>query len=70
MQPEIHIGGISLKTFGLMFALAFLTVGALIARRFKELGKPVDWAYEISFAALLGGSWGRGCTSSSRTTTT
>ena len=55
MQPEIHIGGLSLKTFGLMFALAFLAVGALIARRFKELGKPVDWAYEISFAALLGG---------------
>ena len=55
MQPEIHIGGVSLKTFGLMFALAFLAVGALIARRFKELGKPVDWAYEISFAALLGG---------------
>jgi phosphatidylglycerol---prolipoprotein diacylglyceryl transferase len=55
MQPEIHIGGLSLKTFGLAFALAFLAVGALIARRFKELGKPVDWAYEITFAALLGG---------------
>jgi phosphatidylglycerol:prolipoprotein diacylglycerol transferase len=55
VQPEIHIGGLSLKTFGLMFALLFLAVGALIARRFKELGKPVDWAYEISFAALIGG---------------
>jgi phosphatidylglycerol:prolipoprotein diacylglycerol transferase len=55
MQPEIHLGGLSLKTFGLMFALAFLAIGALIARRFKELGKPVDWAYEISFSALLGG---------------
>src|SRR6185295_9922069 len=51
----IHIGGLSLKTFGLMFALAFLAIGALIARRFKELDKPVDWAYEITFAALLGG---------------
>ncbi len=55
MQPEIHIGGLTLKTFGLMFALAFLAVGAVIARRFKELGKPVDWAYEIAFAALIGG---------------
>jgi phosphatidylglycerol:prolipoprotein diacylglycerol transferase len=55
VQPEIHIGGITLKTFGLMFALAFLSIGALAARRFKELGKPVDWAYEIAFAALLGG---------------
>ena len=38
-----------------MFALGFLAAGALIARRFEELGKPVDWAYEMTFAALLGG---------------
>jgi phosphatidylglycerol:prolipoprotein diacylglycerol transferase len=55
VQPEIDIGGIELQTFGLMFALAFLAIGAVIARRFKELGKPIDWAYEIGFAALLGG---------------
>jgi phosphatidylglycerol---prolipoprotein diacylglyceryl transferase len=55
MQPEIHLGGVSLKTFGLAFALAFLAIGAVIYRRFRELDKPVDWAYEISFAALLGG---------------
>jgi phosphatidylglycerol---prolipoprotein diacylglyceryl transferase len=45
VQPEISIGGLELQTFGLMFALAFLSVGAVIARRFKELGRPVDWAY-------------------------
>jgi phosphatidylglycerol---prolipoprotein diacylglyceryl transferase len=55
VQPEIDIGGLELQTFGLMFALAFLAIGVVIARRFKELGKPVDWAYEISFAALVGG---------------
>lgn len=55
MQPDISIFGLELKTFGLMFALAFLAVGAVAARRFQELGKPVDWAYEISFAALAGG---------------
>jgi phosphatidylglycerol:prolipoprotein diacylglycerol transferase len=55
VQPDIDIFGLTLKTFGLMFALAFLSIGALAARRFKELGKPVDWAYEIAFAALLGG---------------
>jgi phosphatidylglycerol:prolipoprotein diacylglycerol transferase len=55
VQPEIHIAGISLKTFGMAFAILFLAIGALIARRLKELGKPVDWAYEISFAALAGG---------------
>ncbi|MDQ4040169.1 MAG: prolipoprotein diacylglyceryl transferase [Actinomycetota bacterium] len=55
MQPDFSVFGLELKTFGLMFALAFLTVGALAGRRFRELGKPVDWAYEIAFAALLGG---------------
>jgi phosphatidylglycerol:prolipoprotein diacylglycerol transferase len=55
VYPELHIGPITLQTFGLMFALAFLAAGALIAKRLKEIGKPVDWAYEMGFAALLGG---------------
>src|ERR1700679_1433855 len=55
MKPEIEIIGISIKTFGVMFALAFLACGAVVARRLRELGKPVDWAYEIVFAALVGG---------------
>jgi len=55
MYPEIHIGPLTLQTFGLMFALAFLAAGALIWKRFEELGKPPDWAYEMGFAALLGG---------------
>ncbi len=55
MKPEIDLLGISIKTFGVMFALGFLACGALVARRLRELDKPVDWAYEIVFAALLGG---------------
>src|SRR5271166_3618545 len=55
MRPEIEILGISIKTFGVMFALGFLACGAVVARRLRELGKPVDWAYEIVFAALVGG---------------
>jgi phosphatidylglycerol---prolipoprotein diacylglyceryl transferase len=55
MKPEIEILGISIKTFGVMFALGFLACGAVVARRLRELGKPVDWAYEIVFAALVGG---------------
>ncbi|MCW3039882.1 MAG: prolipoprotein diacylglyceryl transferase [Solirubrobacterales bacterium] len=55
MQPDIDLFGLSLKTFGLLFALAFLASGAVIARRLKETGRPVDWAYEIVFAALVGG---------------
>ncbi len=55
MQPEIDLGPLTLKTFGLMFALGFLAAGAVCARRFRELGKPADWAYEMVFAALVGG---------------
>jgi phosphatidylglycerol---prolipoprotein diacylglyceryl transferase len=55
MHPELDIGPVTLQTFGLMFALAFLAAGALIAKRLQELGKPVDWAYEMGFAALIGG---------------
>src|ERR671916_2445985 len=55
MQPTIEVLGISLKTFGLCFGLAFVVSGAIVARRLKELGKPVDWAYEMVFAALVGG---------------
>lgn len=55
MKPEVHVLGISIKTFGVTFALAFLACGLVIARRLRELEKPVDWAYELVFAALLGG---------------
>ena len=55
MLPEIHLGPLTLQTFGICFALGFLAAGALIARRLGELGKPVDWAYEMAFAALVGG---------------
>jgi phosphatidylglycerol---prolipoprotein diacylglyceryl transferase len=55
MKPEVQLLGISIKTFGVAFALGFLACGAVVARRLRELGKPVDWAYEITFAALVGG---------------
>jgi phosphatidylglycerol:prolipoprotein diacylglycerol transferase len=55
VRPEIHVLGLSLKTFGIVFALGFVAAGAILARRLRELGKPVDWAYEMAFAALVGG---------------
>ena len=55
MKPEIHIFGLSIKTFGVTFALGFIACWGLVARRLRELGKPVDWSYEIIFAALVGG---------------
>jgi phosphatidylglycerol:prolipoprotein diacylglycerol transferase len=55
MYPHLEIGPITLQTFGLAFALAFLAAGALVWKRLQELGKPGDWAYEMGFAALVGG---------------
>lgn len=55
MLPEIDLGPLDLKTFGLCFALGFLAAGALLARRMPEIGRPPDWAYEMIFAALVGG---------------
>jgi phosphatidylglycerol:prolipoprotein diacylglycerol transferase len=55
MYPEIDLGPLTLQSFGLMFALAFLGAGALVGKRLAEIGKPVDWAYEMMFAALAGG---------------
>jgi phosphatidylglycerol:prolipoprotein diacylglycerol transferase len=58
MKPSIDVLGLSLKTFGLCFGLAFVISGAMVTRRLKELGRPPDWAYEMVFAALLGGLLG------------
>jgi phosphatidylglycerol:prolipoprotein diacylglycerol transferase len=58
MQPEIHLGPVTLQSFGLMLGLAFLVAGALTARRLQELGRPPDWAYEMVFAAIVGGLLG------------
>ena len=55
MQPELDIGPLTLQTFGIMFGLAFVAAGALVAKRLDELGKPADWAYEMVCAALIGG---------------
>jgi phosphatidylglycerol---prolipoprotein diacylglyceryl transferase len=55
VQPEISIGPLDLKTFGICFAAAFLASGLVIGRRFRELDKPADWTYEMVFAALIGG---------------
>jgi phosphatidylglycerol:prolipoprotein diacylglycerol transferase len=55
VQPNIHLLGITLKSFGIVFACGFLAAGAILIRRLRELGKPVDWAYEMAFAAMVGG---------------
>ncbi len=55
MLPEIDIFGFQLQTYGLMLALALTSSGVLVARRLRELGLPVDWAYEMLFCAGAGG---------------
>jgi phosphatidylglycerol---prolipoprotein diacylglyceryl transferase len=55
MYPELDLGPITLQTFGICFALGFIAAGAVIGVRLRELGKPADWAYEITFAGLIGG---------------
>ena len=55
MQPEIHIGPLELQTFGICFAAGFIVAAAVLARHFRELGQPPDWAYEMIFAGLVGG---------------
>jgi phosphatidylglycerol:prolipoprotein diacylglycerol transferase len=55
VQPELDLGPITLQTFGLCFAVAFLLSGWLVARRLREIGEDPDWSYELIFAALIGG---------------
>jgi phosphatidylglycerol---prolipoprotein diacylglyceryl transferase len=55
VQPHLDLGPLTLQTFGICFAAAFVVSGAIVGRRLKELGHPSDWAYEIVFAALVGG---------------
>ena len=51
MLPEIG----PIKTFGLMFGLAFVAAGLVLARRLREQGRQPDFAYEVIFAGLVGG---------------
>ncbi|HEY2715105.1 MAG TPA: prolipoprotein diacylglyceryl transferase [Solirubrobacterales bacterium] len=55
MYPTLHIGPLTLQTFGICFALAFLAAGLVVRKRLGELGEPREWAYEMGLAALIGG---------------
>ena len=55
MQPEINVFGLTIQSFGLCLGLAFLVAGWMVAKRLKELGRSPDFAYEMVFAALIGG---------------
>jgi phosphatidylglycerol---prolipoprotein diacylglyceryl transferase len=55
VQPELNLGPLTIQTFGLALGAAFLVAGWMVARRLRELGRNVDFAYEMVFAALIGG---------------
>ncbi|HEV7918808.1 MAG TPA: prolipoprotein diacylglyceryl transferase family protein [Solirubrobacterales bacterium] len=55
MLPEIDLGPLTIQTFGLMFALAFVVSGLIVGARLREFDAPVDWAYELVLAAGVGG---------------
>jgi phosphatidylglycerol---prolipoprotein diacylglyceryl transferase len=55
VQPEIELGPLTLQSFGLMVGLGFVVAGIFAQRYLKEIGRPPDWAYEMVFAALVGG---------------
>src|SRR3954462_13503160 len=55
MQPELHLGPLTLQTFGIAFGFGFIAAGLVLTKRFRELDLPGDWAYEMVFAALIGG---------------
>ena len=54
MQPEIHLGPLTLQTFGICFALGFLAAAGVIARRIRELELPSEWTWELTFSVLVG----------------
>src|SRR5688500_11916168 len=58
MQPEIDLLGLPLKTLGLCFGLAFAVSCSMVTSRLMALGRPPVWAYEMVFAALIGGLLG------------
>jgi phosphatidylglycerol:prolipoprotein diacylglycerol transferase len=55
MQPEIHLGPLTIQTFGICFAMGFLVAAGIVARRFRELGEPPEWTWEMVFSVMVGG---------------
>jgi len=55
VHPEIHLGPLTIQSFGLCVAIAFLAAGVLVQRRLVELGEDGELAYEVVGAGLVGG---------------
>jgi phosphatidylglycerol:prolipoprotein diacylglycerol transferase len=55
VQPEIHLGPLTIQTFGICFAVGFLVAAGIIGRRFRELDVPAEWTWELTFSVMVGG---------------
>lgn len=55
MLPHINLGPITINTFGLMFAAAFILGVYICARRFKELGRSSEDAFQIVLVGIVSG---------------
>jgi phosphatidylglycerol:prolipoprotein diacylglycerol transferase len=53
--PHVHLGPLTIQTFGICFAVGFLAAAGVIGRRLRELRLPADWTWEMTFAVLVGG---------------
>jgi phosphatidylglycerol:prolipoprotein diacylglycerol transferase len=55
MRVDVNVLGLSIKTFGVFFALNFIAWGFVAHRRLGEIGRPPEWASEMGFVAIAGG---------------
>jgi phosphatidylglycerol---prolipoprotein diacylglyceryl transferase len=53
--PELEIGPVTLASYGVMLWTAMVAAGALVTRRFEELGRSRDHAWELCLAGAAGG---------------
>lgn len=56
MYPELfHIGSVTIHSFGVMMALAFVTAGVVTAWQFRRKGLDPELTYSLLIAAIVGG---------------
>src|SRR5680860_607973 len=56
MYPElVDIGPVTIHSFGLMMALAFITAGLVTGRQLRRRGVDPDITYSLLIAAIVGG---------------
>src|SRR4051794_28652186 len=55
MLPEIHLGPLTIQTFGICFAAGFLVAAGIIGPRFRELREPAATTWDFPVLVMVGG---------------